>query len=234
MDFINGDFTLELNADIQNTAINIKSDENTRKMNKYFNYHYDVISCHFSFHYFLRTEETLEQTIKNMDKLLNNNGYVILTLFDGKLVDKFLGNKESVESYININGIKTLVHKITKRYDNKKVIKKDNKTIFKCGNAIDVYVGEGGINETEYLVDPDYLIERMRDHNFELVETELFENIYNNYRQYINEVSLVETKPEMKKFLEKIKPYYEDNETNRECFKITCLNRYYVFKKINK
>ena len=103
--------------------------------------------------------------------------------------------------------------------------------MFKCGNAIDVYVGEGGISQIEYLVDKDYLIDIMQKNNFDLVETLSFEEVFNNYRQYVNEVSLVETKPDMKNYLDKLKLYYEDNETNKECFKITRLNRYYVFKK---
>ena len=35
-----------------------------------------------------------------------------------------------------------------------------------------------------------------------------------------------------KEFLDRLKKYYEDNEVNKECFKITRLNRFYVFKKI--
>ena len=203
-------------------------------MKKYFNWKFDVISCHFAFHYFLENEDRLQTSINNMNKLLNSGGYVILTLFDGQEVHKYLGNNDVVENYIDIKGIKTLIHKITKKYDindTNKVIKKNNKIIFKCGNAIDVFVGEGGISQIEYLVDKDYLIDKMKNNNFDLVETESFENVFNNYRQYFNEVSLIETKPEMKSYLDKIKKYYEDNETNKECFKITRLNRYYVFKK---
>ena len=95
-----------------------------------------------------------------------------------------------------------------------------------------MFVGEGGINMTEYLVDKTYLIEKFKEHKIELVETATFEEVYNNYRAYVNEVSLVETKKGMKKFLDRLKKYYEDNEVNKECFKITRLNRFYVFKKI--
>lgn len=234
MDFIQADFTVDLNYEAQNKVISNISDYNTRAMKKYFNWKFDVISCHFAFHYFLENEERFKTAINNMNKLLNNGGYVILTLFDGQEVHKYLGDKNEVENYIDVKGIKTLVHKITKKYDindKNKIIKNGNKIMFKCGNAIDVFVGEGGINETEYLVDKDYLIETMKNNNFDLVETLSFEEVFNNYRQYINEVSLVETKPDMKKYLDKLKLYYEDNETNKECFKITRLNRYYVFKK---
>ena len=239
MDFINGDFTVELNSKSQiNSGITDKSNDNIRLMNKYFKYHFDVISCHFAFHYFLATEDRFEQTLKNIELLLNHGGYIILTLFDGQLVNEYIekeGKDGVVENYIDVNGIKTLVHKITKKYntnDKDRIKIVENKKIFKCGNAIDVFVGEGGINETEYLVDKDYLIERMKDHNLELVETATFEELYNNYKSYITEVSNVETKPEMKQYLNKLKRYYEDTETNKECFKITRLNRIYAFKKI--
>lgn len=234
MDFIQADFTVDLNPEFQNKVISNVDNNNTYRMKKYFNWKFDVISCHFAFHYFLENEDRLQTSINNMNKLLNSGGYVILTLFDGQEVHKYLGNNDVVENYIDIKGIKTLIHKITKKYDindTNKVIKKNNKIIFKCGNAIDVFVGEGGISQIEYLVDKDYLIDKMKNNNFDLVETESFENVFNNYRQYFNEVSLIETKPEMKSYLDKIKKYYEDNETNKECFKITRLNRYYVFKK---
>lgn len=234
MDFIQGDFTVDLNANLQNKVISNISDYNTRAMNKYFNWKFDVISCHFAFHYFLENENRLQTTINNMNKLLNNGGYVILTLFDGQEVHKYLGDNNEVENYIDVKGIRTLIHKITKKYDindKNKVVKNGNKIMFKCGNAIDVYVGEGGISRIEYLVDKDYLIDKMKENNFDLVETLSFEEVFNNYRQYVNEVSLVETKPDMKKYLDKLKRYYEDNESNKECFKITRLNRYYVFKK---
>lgn len=239
MDFINADFTVNLDAESQVKSGMDNSSYNVRAMNKYFTWKYDVISCHFAFHYFLASEERFNVALNNIKTLLNNGGYVILTLFDGQRVNEYIekeGKDGVVENYVDVNGIKTLVHKIEKKYDindKEKVVKKDGKIMFKCGNAIDVFVGEGGINETEYLVDKDYLIEKMEEYGLKLVDTATFEDSYNNLRQYVNEVGEVETKEDMKKFLvNKLKPYYEDNETNKECFKITRLNRYYAFKKI--
>ena len=81
-------------------------------MNKYFKYHFDVISCHFAFHYFLATEDRFEQTLKNIELLLNHGGYIILTLFDGQLVNEYIekeGKDGVVENYIDVNGIKIRV-----------------------------------------------------------------------------------------------------------------------------
>lgn len=239
MDFINGDFTVALDSVSQiNSGISDKSSYNIKAMDKYFNNKFDVISCHFAFHYFLADEIRFQQTLDNINKLLNINGYVIMTLFDGQRVHQYIekeGKDGVVENYVDVKGIRTLVHSITKKYDindKSKVEKNGNNIMFKCGNAIDVFVGEGGIKMTEFLVDKDYLIKRMKENNLELVETATFEEAFNNYRSYINEVSLVETKASMKSFLEKLKLYYEDNETNKECFKITRLNRFYAFKKV--
>ena len=237
MDFINGDFTVALNSENQINSGMDKSRYNVNAMNKYFKNKFDVISCHFAFHYFLENEERFNQTLANIDQLLNKNGYIILTLFDGQLVNEYIekeGKDGVVENYIDIKGIRTLIHRITKKYDIKSntTEKRNGELIFKCGNPIDVFVGEGGINMTEYLVDKTYLIEKFKEHKIELVETATFEEVYNNYRAYVNEVSLIETKEGMKRFLDRLKKYYEDNEVNKECFKITRLNRFYVFKKI--
>ena len=237
MDFINGDFTVALNSENQINSGMDKSRYNVNAMNKYFKNKFDVISCHFAFHYFLENEERFNQTLANIDQLLNKNGYIILTLFDGQLVNEYIekeGKDGVVENYIDIKGIRTLIHRITKKYDinSNTTEKRNGELIFKCGNPIDVFVGEGGINMTEYLVDKTYLIEKFKEHKIELVETATFEDVYNNYRAYVNGGSLIETKANMKRFLNKLKKYYEDNEVNKECFKITRLNRFYVFKKI--
>lgn len=236
MDFFQANFSINLDVDSQINNGMDKTQDNINKMKKYFIQNYDIISCQFSFHYFLETEETLQTAINNINKLLKPKGYIIITCFDAQKVHKYLGNENKIINYVDINGIKTPIHSIEKKYDindKNKIIKNNNKLIFKCGNAIDVMVGEGGISAIEYLVDKTYLINKMKENNINLIETGTFKDMYENLKEYVNLIKEVETKPKMKDYLKnKLAKYYEDNEVNKECKKISFLNRYYIFQKI--
>ena len=119
---------------------NAIADRILKAMNKYFNWKFDVISCHFAFHYFLADEIRFQQTLDNINKLLNVNGYVIMTLFDGQRVHEYIekeGKDGVVENYVDVKGIRTLVHSITKKYDindKSKVEKNGNNIMFKETN----------------------------------------------------------------------------------------------------
>ena len=235
MDFFQANFNVDLNVDSQLKCGMDKSKESIEKMKKYFKQDYDIISCQFSFHYFLESEQTLQTAINNINKLLKNNGYVLITCFDAHKVHKYLGNENKIVNYIDINGIKTPIHSIEKKYDindKDKIINNNNNIIFKCGNAIDVMVAEGGINAIEYMVDKTYLINKMKENNLFLIETGTFKDMYNNLKEYVNTIKEVETKKDMKDYLKnRLSKYFEDNEINTECKKISFLNRYYVFQK---
>lgn len=236
MDFFQANFKVDLDVENQINSGMDKTKDNIDKMKLYFKQDYDIISCQFAFHYFLESEKTLQTAINNINKLLKPNGYVLITCFDAQKVHKFLGNENKIINYADINGIKTPIHSIEKKYDindKDKVIKNNNKIIFKCGNAIDVMVGEGGITAIEYLVDKTYLINKMKENGLNLIETGTFKEMYENMKEYVNTIKEVETKPKMKDYLQnKLSKYYEDNEINKECKKISFLNRYYVFKKL--
>ena len=235
MDFLQSNFKVDLDIESQINSGMDKTKENIDKMKLYFKQDYDIISCQFSFHYFLENEKTLQTAINNINKLLKSNGYVLITCFDAQKVHKYLGKDNKIINYADVNGIKTPIHSIERKYninDKDKIIKNNNKIIFKCGNAIDVMVGEGGITAIEYLVDKTYLINKMKENGLKLIETGTFKDMYENMKEYVNTVKEVETKPKMKEYLQnKLSKYYEDNEINKECKKISFLNRYYVFQK---
>lgn len=83
------------------------------------------------------------------------------------------------------------------------------------------------------MVDKKFIIPELKKKcNLSLIETDLFSNIYKNIDQYINKIYDVETKTDMKSFLNKLKAYYIKSDINNECLKITNLNRFYIFKKM--
>ena len=90
MKFINSSFTTPLNVEQQLKIITDKTSENINTMNTYFNQKFDILNIQFAFHYFLQNEETWINACNNINQMLNNDGYVIITCFDAKLVNKIL------------------------------------------------------------------------------------------------------------------------------------------------
>lgn len=235
MEFINADFTIPLISENQLQVITDRTINNKKLLIKYFDekYKFDGLNIQFAFHYFLRNEETWKNTCDNINRTLKNEGYVIITTFDAEKIDEALKqNDGKYTQYININENNIMLHDIIKKYD-------DKQKIYKTGNAIDVHISrfmDNNIYMTEYLVDKRFIVPELKEKcNLDLIDTDLFENIYNKNDSYINLISKYETKPKMKSFLNKLTLYYDmTNDTNKECFKITKLNRYYVFRKNEK
>lgn len=230
MEFINGDFNIPLNTAQQLKTITDRTEKNIKLMDKYFNRKYNVLNIQFAFHYFLQNKETWDNACNNINKLIADDGYVIITCFDAKLVNKVLQeNKGQYTQYITIKENKVLYHDIVQKYNS-------TNDVFKYGNTIDVHIArfmETGKYIPEYMVDKKFIIPELKKKcNLSLIETDLFSNIYKNIDQYINKIYDVETKTDMKSFLNKLKAYYIKSDINNECLKITNLNRFYIFKKM--
>lgn len=231
MDFINADFTVLLNFNDQMQVIKDKTQTNMNLIKKYFDgkYKFDIISCQFAFHYFLQNKETWENTLKNINNHLKFDGILLFTSFDAKRVTKLLrDNKGTFKQFLTINGEKILYHDIVQKYEEQK--------IYKYGNSIDIHISRfmsDNIYQTEYLVDENFIIpELFNKCGLQLIETDYFEYMFHNLKEYVKDVSEIENKDNMRQFLIKILKYFEETDINKECQKITFLNRYYVFKKI--
>lgn len=230
VNIINSDFTLPLTYEAQETHIQDKTPENKNRFNKYLSgkFKYDVISCIYSFHYFPQNEEAWNNTCNNINKLLAINGYLIITCFDAHRVEKVLkDNNGEFTQYLDISGNRVMYHSIQKLFD-------DYKKVYGPGNKINVYNGLF-MNQyiPEYLVDDNFIIPELNKKcGLQLIETDYYENMFNNMRDYITSIKEVEQKPDMKSFLEKVFKFYEQNDLNAEFKKITFLNRYYVFQKV--
>ena len=104
------------------------------------------------------------------------------------------------------------------------------------GLAIDVYnslISTEGVYNTEYLVEKKFLVEELRNRcGLELLDTDMFDTLFEINRENITYVSKFDEKLETRKFLQNVASFYDQkNELNAECFKISRLNRYYVFRK---
>lgn len=231
---INSSFTLPFDINIQRKVIQDDSQKNILNFNKYLSSDkkYDVMCCMFAFHYFLESEQTWNQTCENINKLLKKDGYLLITCFDAhRVIDVLKKNNGIFDQSVTINNEKTMYHSIHKLFNDYK----NDKDVYEYGYKINVKV-YSFMNKyiAEYLVDDNFIIPELNKKcHLQLIETDYFENMYNNMKDYFLNIKDIEQKDDMRKFLDKVSSYYEDNEINDECKKITFLNRYYVFKKIN-
>ena len=81
----------------------------------------------------------------------------------------------------------------------------------------------------EFLVEPDFLIEIMKKNGLSLVESDTFNNLFDIYKDYIINCTQFESINETKKFLSKVKNYYNDELSNFHAYSF--LSRYYIFQK---
>jgi len=113
---------------------------------------FDVINAQFMIHYLFKDEITFNNLCYNINKYLDNNGYLIITTFDGDIVNSlnYINNKY-ISTYTDNNGNNIKFFEIIKKYNNKNNL----------GNAIDVNISifrNDNSYITEYIVYKEYLI----------------------------------------------------------------------------
>ena len=243
--FIQADARALFNVESQVNAIPNMIVSNRRAINEFLspNQKYDVINAQFTIHYYLSDDLSWSNFCKNIDANLAPGGYLLITAFDGKLLYDYLKrNKKMTVSYTDHSGVKNVFFDITKMYSDDTL---ENKT----GVAIDFYnslISNEGIYNKEYLVFPKFLESSLKEQiGLELVETDSFYNIFNLYKNYFTDDDAssekkIKSEISYKKHSE-IKKFYRSlditNTTGVErelalaSFKLSALNRYYVFRK---
>lgn len=232
MSILCADFTVPLDADSQLKVIQDKTQENKYMLEKIFPrtgmQQFDVINSQFSFHYFLQDDKTWSNACANINKCLKRGGILIITTFDAQRVIDVIGEKNNYTTYYTTNGEKKIFTDIVKKFP------KDKTT--GTGLAIDVYnslISTEGTYITEYLVDRTFVVDELKNKcGLELVDTCMFDTLFEINRDNITRVATYDENEKTRSFLQTVATYYEDNAFNAECFKITRLNRYYIFRKI--
>lgn len=190
---------------------------------------FDIISSMFAIHYLFESKETTSNLVENIKNHLKFGGYIILTLFDAKLVmDKLDGKDTYTTHYTDDDGVRRKLFEIVKKFNGNLEDKE--------GQAIDVYLSwfmQENKFEMEYLVTPELLNKTMEKADCRLVETDLFSNLYNINQPYFTNVIEHEENPKNYKFNKKVAEYYEDLKgVDKESKIFTFLNRYYVYQKM--
>ena len=198
---------------------------------------FDVVSCQFAIHYFFENHIKLHTFLRNVCEGCKVGGYFIGTCYDGSRVfNELRGVKEGESISEYKNGQK--IWEIKKQYDRDE-FKNDETSV---GLAIDVF--QETINKMfrEYLVNFDYLTRIMKNYGFEVLSKEEAKD--NNMPSGIGGFSELYDKMNSKLAREKHKrgiktnvlsEYGEAINLKKESGekRISFLNNYFVYKKVN-
>ena len=128
-----------------------------------------------------------------------------------------------------MDGKKNILYEIIKKYGDKL-----NENV---GSPIDVHmswISEEGKYIEEYLVPKELLINSMKRANCRLVDTDLFENVFQLNKPYFDNVIKYEENPKNKKVFEEVAEFYENlTGSDKESRNYSFLFRYYIFQKID-
>lgn len=234
MFFIHADGSALLDPDHQKNALGYTSKKNMDLINKFFSKDtrkkYDRIVCQMAFHYFLRDQTTWNNFCSNVNNYLKNDGFLVITTFDGNIVDSELekNNGKYTSYYTNNKGEQKVLLDIKKQYSVKE------KPIG-LGATIDVHISlfsHEGVYNPEYIVDKNFLVPELKEKcGLVLIDDDTFMNQYKIHRENLTQIVQFESTPQTNKFLNRVSTYYNDNIINEACLKMTKLHKYYVFRK---
>lgn len=234
MYFLQADARALLNYESQVKILSGMDDINKKLLEKFFPKSgkkslFDIISCQFAMHYFLKDELSWNNFKNNIRNHLRSGGYFIATTFDSKLVIDAIGDNDSLVNYYDdSNGNKKKFFEIIKRYDST-----ENITV---GSAIDIYMSwifNEGTYVTEYLVNLEFVVKEFLNIGLELVDTDTFGNQLALHKNFITDASQYDSSKETRSYLAKISQFYEKNEMNEKLMLYSKLNRYMIFRKID-
>lgn len=156
---------------------------------------FDIILCNFAIHYGFNNEQSLHNLMINLNKHSKINTKFVVSFIDSnellfKPLNILIPNHKTIYNEKQTNTNRILAEGLVETRLNNEDIKSDfyryEKTFMngkinlefplKYGNEINVYIHSIGHTIPEYIVDTEYLMFRMNDIGFELIESENFIN----------------------------------------------------------
>ena len=232
MIFIQSDARVLFSYNDQKRALTNMTTQNRKLLQEYFPEKnkslFDIINSSFAIHYMFENDITFSNLKTNINNHLRNNGYVLLTTFNGELIRKLLKGKEKyTEYYTDEESNKKILFEIVKKFNDSDPI----------GTGVKIDVFNSWFNKeneyySEYLVDKEFIVNQFDiDCNLELVDFDYFKNQFEIHREYIVEKSKFKSDEETRKYLTSVRKYYNETDFNKACYSNTNLNCYYIFKK---
>ncbi len=128
------------------------------------------VVCNFAIHYFLKTEQTFEKFISVVLSVLKNDGHFIFTGFNGAGVLEKTRDAPWIAYQDTV-----LKYKIERKFT--------TDVLLTSGQEIQTLLPfSGGELYSEYLINFDWIIEKLSGHGLKLVTCEGFSKMFNTYR----------------------------------------------------
>lgn len=132
----------------------------------------NLVICNLAIHYFIETNEMIDNFVSLINELINKNGIVIITCFDGAKIFELLSEASEYDLYEND----------VKKYS----IIKDYKSnsLQSSGQKIKVLLPFSGKGEyySEYLVNTEYLDELFESKGFIKNRSYSFDSLFDQYK----------------------------------------------------
>ena len=205
--------------------LKIVMNSNNKNIKPYYKYisgkganKFDAVSCMFAIHYFFENEEKLNGFLNNVSSNLKKDGIFICTFMDGESVISNLNISTNgiVEGRKLLDNTSVPLWAIIKRYN------EDNDDFY--NKKVDIFIENTQRLIPEYLVNFNFLINKAKEFDLELQETELYSQSF---------YKLLENIPEdedKQSSLDKVLLELNKDEIQK---KFSFLNRWAIFKKIN-
>ena len=182
---------------------------------------FDAVSCMFAIHYFFQSEEKLNGFLGNVSLNLKRGGMFICTFMDGKTVEDaidaaggdLIEGRKKLSEDTDIDTVP--VWAIIRRFNKEETLRYSKK--------IEVYIENTQKLIPEYLVNFELLIEKAKDYNLALDDTEMFSETFNKIKETMPTND--DTKMNIHEHIKLL-----DNDVIQKQFSF--LNRWVTFKKV--
>ena len=200
---------------------------------------FDIISCMFAIHYVFNSEENLDNLINNIDENLKYGGYFIGTCLDGQMVFDLFKRKIYNDYVVGTKNDK-IIWKLKKLYIDTEFTNNKDSLNMKIG----VFMNSINQEIYEYLVNFEYLVQKLKEKHIILLSSELsrnmnlpmdhlgkyksegsFKNIFNDLDGYIQEDGITKFN---KVLINNVKKNLSESEK-----KLSFLSRYFIFRKMS-
>lgn len=182
-------------------------------------YGFDAVSCMFAIHYFFENEEKLNGFLTNVSQNLKKGGTFFCTFMDGNSVKKAIDENggDMIEGKKHLGDDKIPVWAVIRRYNN------DDEDDILYNKKVDIYIENTQKLIPEYLVNFNLLVEKAKEYNLEINESEMFSETFNKIKSNIpsDESARLNLHDDILKL--------DDDEIQK---KFSFLNRWATFKKV--
>ncbi len=239
MDFLIADANTELNYESQLKSIGKMSSVNKDLLESIFgtdsnnlnNIKFDVFNCQLMIHFVLKNDVTWNNFCSNINNYMADDGYLLISTFDGEKLHKMFKQKNgNIKEVYSEEGTRKTFFEFKSSYDH------SSNNIDKTGLSYSAFVSmikDDNNFDTEYIVTEKFLVNSLKEKcDMELVESNSFHKIYEQQRNFFENIAPKEENSLTKNYLMKVREFYNmEDSINKASLEFNKLHKYYIFKK---